>query len=298
MIASLSVVQLAQAVGLAFGLGVLLLLALSALPVTRPIARQLWVLLGSEAVILAAGVLPWFLPPAGLLACVLAMAVRVGFESGTVYSLITGRSLGWICAGALVIGSTAAWFSDTEPLLWVLAAMTAMAVAAMSLTAGASLVGNLGRFAIFPLLPVMAFSHTAGQSHLVPLLVLAFLLVEVFDSFSLLGGRLYGRTPLAQRLSPRKTWEGLFTGAAALFTVVLALVFSFSLPFGPMILGGLLVLGCAISGDLLASLAKRRAGVKDYPPVMTVQGGLLDIMDAWLVAGPCLAALAWVTGLA
>ena len=41
----------------------------------------------------------------------------------------------------------------------------------------------------------------------------------------------------------------------------------------------------AIAGDLMASAAKRRAGVKDYPTILPVQGGLLDIMDAWIVAG-------------
>jgi len=52
----------------------------------------------------------------------------------------------------------------------------------------------------------------------------------------------------------------------------------------------------AIAGDLLGSLPKRQAGTKDYPKVLSVQGGLLDIVDAWLVAGPCLALFAFLTG--
>lgn len=119
---------------------------------------------------------------------------------------------------------------------------------------------------------------------------------EMFDSFSLLGGKLYGRTPLVPRLSPRKTWEGLATGVAAVIVALLSLVAWLGLPFPPMLLGGLVVIIAAIAGDLLGSLAKRRAGVKDYPTVMTVQGGLLDIADAWLVAGPCLAASAILVG--
>lgn len=59
-----------------------------------------------------------------------------------------------------------------------------------------------------------------------------------------------------------------------------------------MFLAGIVIILAAIAGDLLGSLAKRRAGVKDYPAVMKVQGGLLDLADAWRVAGPCLAALA------
>ena len=64
----------------------------------------------------------------------------------------------------------------------------------------------------------------------------------------------------------------------------------------PMLTAGVMVVACAIAGDLLGSLAKRLAGVKDYPAVMAVQGGLLDITDAWLVAGPCLAGLAVLLG--
>jgi phosphatidate cytidylyltransferase len=42
----------------------------------------------------------------------------------------------------------------------------------------------------------------------------------------------------------------------------------------------------AIIGDLTASAAKRRAQVKDYPAVIASQGGLPDIYDSWIVAGP------------
>lgn len=159
-----------------------------------------------------------------------------------------------------------------------------------------SLPGSLARFTIFPLVPLAAFSHAASVPRLAPLLVLAFFLVEMFDSFSLLGGKLYGRTPLVPRLSLRKTWEGLGTGLAAVLVALLSLIAWLGLPLLPMLMGAGIVVIAAIAGDFLGSLAKRRAGVKDYPAVMTVQGGLLDIADAWLVAGPCLAGLAVAYG--
>jgi len=93
------------------------------------------------------------------------------------------------------------------------------------------------------------------------------------------------------RLRPRKPWEGLGTGVAAVLVALLSLVAWLGLPLLPLLTGGGVVVLAAIAGDFLGSLAKRRAGVKDYPAVMTVQGGLLDIADAWLVAGPCLACL-------
>lgn len=298
MIAQLSVTQLAQTLGVAFALGMGLLLCLSMLPASRAVARQLWPLLGSEAVILGAGVLPWLLPPLGTFACLLCAAGRIGFESGSVHGQVAGRKLAFACMAVLVFASAFAWFSSTDLLVMAGGALLIAALAAMAVTGTSLVARSMAHFAIFPLLPLMAFSHVAAQPRQLPLIILALLLVEIFDSFSLLGGRLYGRTPLVPRLSPKKTWEGLATGAAALFGVILTLVVAFRLPVGPMLVCGVAVFISAIAGDLLGSLAKRRAGVKDYPPVMSLQGGLLDIMDSWLVAVPSLAALLWLTGCA
>jgi len=292
----LSVALLAQAICSAFLLGALLLLILTLLPASRGVARQLWPILGSEAAILASGVLPWLLPQAVLLMLVLAAAGRIGYESGSVHGLISGRNLN--PASAIIVAAVAAvsWFAPTPAVIWVGAVLLATALAGIYFNPATSTVGNLARFTIFPLLPVAAFSHTAGEPGVAPMLVLAFFLVEMFDSFSLLGGKLYGWTPLVPRLSPRKTWEGLATGAGATLLSLLGLVAWLDLPLLPMLLAGITVIVAAIAGDLLGSLAKRRAGVKDYPPIMTVQGGLLDIADAWLVAGPCLVGLSALLG--
>ncbi len=287
---------LAQAIATAFAAGTCLLLLLTLIPASRSVARHLWPILASEAAILAAGVLPWMLPPLALLAILLVAAGRVGFESGTVHGLTAGRPFSVSHAIALVAVSALAWFSGTGAFLWTAGVLLAAALATTSLRPDTSLAGSLARFALFPLLPLAAFSHAASEQHLAPVLVLAFFLVEVFDSFSLLGGKLYGRTPLVPRLSPRKTWEGLATGGGALAIALLSLVAWLGLPLLPMLLAGLVVVAAAIAGDLLGSLAKRRAGVKDYPAVMAVQGGLLDIIDSWLVAGPCLAGLAALLG--
>jgi phosphatidate cytidylyltransferase len=50
-----------------------------------------------------------------------------------------------------------------------------------------------------------------------------------------------------------------------------------------------------VAGDLVASWLKRRAGVKDFPPIHAVQGGVLDIADAWIVTAPALAVVtSWI----
>lgn len=296
MTGQLSVALLAQAICSAFLLGALLLLVLTLLPASRAVARQLWPILGSEAAILAAGVLPWLLPQAVLLMLLVAAASRIGYESGSVHGVTVGRNLNPASAIILAAIACVSWFAPTPAVIWVGAALLAVALAGVKFRLANSTAGNLARFTVFPLLPVAAFSHAAGEPGAAPLLVLAFFLVEMFDSFSLLGGRLYGRTPLVPRLSPRKTWEGLATGAGVTLLSLLGLVAWLDLPLLPMLLAGIVVIVAAIAGDLLGSLAKRSAGVKDYPAIMTVQGGLLDIADAWLVAGPCLVGLSVLLG--
>lgn len=296
MTGQLSVALLAQAICSAFLLGTLLLLLLTLLPGSRAVARQLWPILGTEAAILAAGVLPWLLPPAVLLLLLLAAAGRIGYESGAVHGLIVGRTLNPASAIILTAVAAMSWFAPTPAVTWMGALLLAMALAGAYFNPASSTVGNLARFTVFPLLPVAAFSHAAGEPSVAPLLVLAFFLVEMFDSFSLLGGKLYGRTPLVPRISPRKTWEGLATGAGITLLSLLGLVAWLDLPLLPMLMAGIVVIVAAVAGDLLGSHAKRRAGVKDYPPIMTVQGGLLDIADAWLVAGPCLVGLSVLLG--
>lgn len=296
MTTHLTVALLAQAIGSAFAAGALLLLILTLLPASRSVARQLWPVLASEAAILAVGVLPWLLPPLSVLALVLVAAARIGYESGTVHGLTVNKNFRVTHAIFLVVVAVVSWFATTIPFLWTAGLVMAVALAVAWFSLDKSTAGSWARFTVFPVLPLAAFSHAASDPRLAPLLVLAFFLVEMFDSFSLLGGKLYGRTPLVPRLSPRKTWEGLATGAGATLLAILALVAWLGLPLMPMLIAGVVVVLSAIAGDLLGSLAKRRAGVKDYPAVMTVQGGLLDIADAWLVAGPCLAGLAVLQG--
>jgi len=125
-------------------------------------------------------------------------------------------------------------------------------------------------------------------------LLLAFILTEVFDSFALLGGRLFGRHKIFPRLSPNKTIEGLLTGLAAL--AIFALMLTAIISPARALVGAGATAVAAILGDLLGSAAKRAAGVKDYPTIIREQGGLLDILDAWLVSGPVLAGLWLLTG--
>jgi phosphatidate cytidylyltransferase len=98
-------------------------------------------------------------------------------------------------------------------------------------------------------------------------------------------GRTFGRTPLAPRLSPNKTREGVVgnvIGAAVGLTAFApAVVPSFGVAFFVALVP--LVAGGALWGDLLESAAKREAGVKDTGSWLPGFGGILDRIDSLLV---------------
>ena len=241
--------------------------------------------MASEALILVIGTLPWLLPLPLLGIALAGAALRIGYESGVVNGMPKAHSSGMIGAGILAGFSALVWFQSSE--VWPLG----LAVLILA-TGGAAILANglekawLWRFLIYPVLPFMLFVFSARWANAAFACLLSFLLVEIFDSFSLLGGRLFGKRLLVPKLSPQKTWEGLAVGflAVAISAISLAALLKIDLP--TMAAVAIAVTAGALIGDLFASAAKRRAGVKDYPPVLPIQGGLLDIMDAWIVAGP------------
>lgn len=108
-------------------------------------------------------------------------------------------------------------------------------------------------------------------------------------------GRLFGRRKMAPRLSPGKTWAG-FAGAligAALGTL---LWLQWCTPlFDPQrsppawhwsVLYGMIIGLVGLVGDLCESMIKRDMGQKDAAPLMPGFGGLLDLLDSILFAGP------------
>jgi phosphatidate cytidylyltransferase len=119
-----------------------------------------------------------------------------------------------------------------------------------------------------------------GQS-----ILAVFILIWLSDSMAYVGGRLFGRTPMAPVLSPKKTWEGLVTGAV--FTtgigyLTLSLVLQTS-----MTLSILLPVTVAIAapvGDLVGSYFKRQSGVKDSGVFLPGHGGFLDRLDSYLLS--------------
>lgn len=123
-----------------------------------------------------------------------------------------------------------------------------------------------------------------------PILVLAFLiLIWMSDTAAYVFGSLFGKHKLAPNISPGKTWEGFL--CSCVFTVGLAVGLSYipyfqqaGLELWQWILLSLIIQIFGLMGDLIESLFKRKAGVKDSGKIIPGHGGVLDRVDSILFA--------------
>ena len=105
------------------------------------------------------------------------------------------------------------------------------------------------------------------------------------DTGAYFGGRLFGRRPLAPRISPNKTVEGLVIGMfCTILGVWLAGRYQEWLPSSHALVLGLGVALVAPIGDLFESFVKRQAGAKDSGGLFGAHGGALDRLDGVLFA--------------
>lgn len=131
------------------------------------------------------------------------------------------------------------------------------------------------------------FPHVEGKFFLI-----YFVLVTKFsDTGAYVVGSLIGRHKMIPRVSPGKTWEG-FAGAVVLSTAA-SLVFAhlfrshmFGMNWMHAAILGVLLSSTAVIGDLIESLFKREAGVKDSGKFFPGIGGLLDLLDSLLFNAP------------
>ena len=141
----------------------------------------------------------------------------------------------------------------------------------------------------------------SAQEHGPSLLLLLFCVVWSGDIAALYVGRNLGRRKLAPRLSPNKTWEGSIAsvGGSLLATAGLILLaqmltrhgfswLSYEGGWGHWMLLAALLNVAAQLGDLVESAIKRGAKVKDSGALLPGHGGVLDRIDALLLAAPVL----------
>lgn len=235
------------------------------------------------AVALAAMV---WLPHLAFRAAVSIVAAAAAIE----YAALAGRRAGpgrWM---VVVLAALSAWaFADGPAWAAGLALVVLAAAAAVVLGQGRSIPFSLA--AIFGIvylgIPLGLLASLRGTSGW-RVAVLLVATVVVSDSLQYYTGRLFGRRPLAPRVSPKKTVEGAAGGvvAAAIFLAGVGPLF---LPGAsrPGLAGlGLAVALLGICGDLFESQLKRAAGMKDSSHLIPGHGGVLDRIDALLFAIP------------
>lgn len=159
----------------------------------------------------------------------------------------------------------------------------------------------VGIFVLFLAWLAVAQARVTGINFLLSVL----LLVWVADIFAYFAGRAFGgrivRQKLAPSISPGKSWEGVWGGMAGV--VVLAFVwcwfdsrfqagvpslysYLFAKGWWLMFLAVLFMCAMSVVGDLVESLVKRSAGVKDSSGLLPGHGGVLDRVDALLPTLP------------
>jgi phosphatidate cytidylyltransferase len=116
----------------------------------------------------------------------------------------------------------------------------------------------------------------------------ALLIVWVADSGAYFAGRRWGVAKLAPRISPGKTWAGLWGGLLASALLAFLVAVALPLPMVGLVTLTVIVAAYSVVGDLTESLCKRFAGMKDSGTLIPGHGGVLDRFDSLLAAAPCL----------
>ncbi len=116
-----------------------------------------------------------------------------------------------------------------------------------------------------------------------------FILVWAYDTFAYLIGTIIGKHKLSQDISPKKTWEGSI--GSAIISLVLAWLVSWYIPeftFYEWMIIALIIISFGTLGDIVESMLKRSAGIKDSANLLPGHGGILDRFDGLLFSAPVL----------
>lgn len=207
-----------------------------------------------------------------------------------------------IAVGGVAISFGSFFAGRQEPVVF---STTSVLLASLALTVLASLIWRMPK-------GVAGFVSDAAASLLiiayVPLLgsfaalmlaegqgvarVVTFLLIVVMsDTGGYIAGVLFGKHPMAPKISPKKSWEGV-AGSLILGTAagICMAIFALDVRFWVGIILGVSLVAVGTCGDLIESMIKRDLGIKDMSSFLPGHGGVMDRLDSLLVAAP----VAWL----
>ncbi|KAL7121098.1 hypothetical protein ACP275_02G161800 [Erythranthe tilingii] len=133
--------------------------------------------------------------------------------------------------------------------------------------------------------PILLGGQTIWTVGLVATLI-SFSSIIAADTFAFVGGKAFGRTPLTS-VSPKKTWEGALAGLCGCIatSVLLAKIMCWPSFVSSAVAFGILNFFGSLFGDLIESMIKRDAGVKDSGSLIPGHGGILDRVDSYIFTG-------------
>lgn len=156
---------------------------------------------------------------------------------------------------------------------------------------GLNLLGFAYIAAPFGLMNFVVNSSANGQnSSFYPwILVGVFLILWVNDSFAYFVGSSFGKHKMCEKISPKKSWEGLIGGAifGIIMGIINAVLFQ-AISMTSWIVVATLTVVFGTLGDLFQSKIKREIGVKDSGNILPGHGGFLDRLDSLLFVIPAI----------
>ncbi len=252
-------------------------------------------LLPSIAVSLSLIALIWFALAyqRGIFAVVVAVAVLLGIRE--IVRAFSARGI-YLSINALIVASIALAYATWNGGVAGLAVATAIAIPVLLiqlLTRGPEGFVTSATATTFSLLYLpflggflILLARTNNGFERVMTFVI---LVSCNDTFGYIVGVLFGRHPMAPKISPKKSWEGL--AGSLIFTVLggtLAFYYIMDMKWWIGAVVGLMIVFTATCGDLIESAMKRDLELKDMGTLLPGHGGMLDRLDSVLISAPAL----------